>query len=59
MEIEIGQGELTTRGPPPDNSGFWGPMGGIREGKPHTLHPPLAKAYGVGGLLGLSNVYNV
>ena len=37
--------------PPPNNFGFWGPVGGIREGKPHTLHPPSAKAYGVGGLL--------
>ena len=35
--------------PPPNNFGFWGPVGGIREGKPHTLHPPSAKAYGVGG----------
>ena len=29
---------------------FGSPVGGIREGKSHTLHPPSANAYGVGGL---------
>ena len=37
--------------PAPNNFGFWAPVGGIREGKPHTLHPPSAKAYGVGGYI--------
>ena len=25
------------------------PLGGIREGKPHSHHPPSVKAYGMGG----------
>ena len=36
--------------PPPRNKVDFGvPVGGIREGKPHTLQSPAAKAYGVSG----------
>ena len=42
--------EVICQPPPPDrNFRFAPPVGGIREGKPHTLHPPSAEAYGVGG----------
>ena len=45
------EGSESNAYPPPKFSDFGAPVGGIREGKPHTLHPPSAKAYGVGGLV--------
>ena len=46
------EGSGSNGNPPSKFSDFGGPVGGIREGKPHTLHPPSAKANGVGGNCG-------